>query len=102
MVETAPAAAISFDRRFMRKGKHSVLLLLPQDYHAPVGLVIAYWGNFETVFNACLSGLIEGERAGSGTSDTTEWKRLRFASRRRLFKTICEEDRKSTRLNYSH
>ncbi len=85
------SASMSFDIRFMKKGKHSTFLLLPESYHAPIGLVIAHWGNFETVFNACLSGLIDGEKADGGSRDTDGWQRHRFKSRRRLFKDICSE-----------
>lgn len=91
MATDAPSASLSFDIRFMKKGKHSVILFLPEAYHAPIGLVIAYWGNFETVFNACLGGLIEAEQNDGGTRDTTAWKHRRFKSRRELFKELCSE-----------
>ena len=75
----------------MRKGKHSTILFLPEAYHGPIGLVIAYWGNFETVFNACLAGLLEAEQNDGGSRDTTGWQGIRFRSRRQLFKALCAE-----------
>lgn len=30
-----PPASFSFDVRFMKKGKHSVMMYLPEAYHAP-------------------------------------------------------------------
>jgi hypothetical protein len=86
-----PPAALSFDRRFMRKGKHSVVVFLLEAYHAPIELVIAYWGNFESFFDACLAGLIAGERGAGILRDTKEWKRLKFKRRRAMFKAICSE-----------
>lgn len=75
----------------MKKGKHSVFLALPEKYHAPIGLVVAFWGHFETAFDACLDGLIQGEMADGGSRDTKEWKKRKFRTRRALFKTLCSE-----------
>jgi hypothetical protein len=86
-----PQATFLFDVRYMRKGQHSVMLLLPEAYHAPIGLVIAYWGNFEVAFDACLAALISGESADGGTRDTSNWNRRRFKRRSSLFKKICSE-----------
>lgn len=84
-------ASLSFDVRYMQKGKHSVVLFLPEAYHALIGLVVAYWGNFEVVFDACLEGLIAGEVADGKVRETTGWRRQKFKNRRKLFKDICDE-----------
>lgn len=84
-------AQFQFDIKFMRKGKRSVGLLLPLDYHAPIGLVIAYWGNFEIAFDTCLKWLITEEQADGSIRDVAGWQRRQFESRRKLFKEICNE-----------
>jgi hypothetical protein len=84
-------ASFDFDRRFMRKGKHSVFLWLPKEYHASIGLIVAYWGNFEAFFDICLNALIEGETGSGFVRDTTGWRRLPYKKRRRLLKDICAE-----------
>lgn len=83
------SASMSFDVRFMRKGKHSIFLHLPEDYHAPIGLVVAYWGSFETIFDAMLSALIEGEQADGVDRDAGNWRRKSFKHRRKLLKDVC-------------
>ena len=89
--EAHPPASFSFDVRFMRKGKHSEILWLPEEYHASIGLVVAYWGNFESAFDVCLAALIEGEASDGGARDVAGWGRSEFKRRRRLFKDICGE-----------
>ncbi|KSV95392.1 hypothetical protein [Sinorhizobium sp. GL28] len=84
-------ASFDFDVRYMRKGKHSVMLFLPPEYHAPIGLVIAFWGNFEVFFDKVLAGLIEGEASDGVTRDTLNWRRRNFERRRELFRDICKE-----------
>ena len=86
-----PPATLSFDVRYMRKGKHSVMLFLPEAYHALIGLVVAYWGNFEVVFDVCLEGLIAAESADGKVRETAGWKTKSFKKRRKLFKAICDE-----------
>jgi hypothetical protein len=85
------AASFSFDIKYMQEGRYSVLLFLPEAYHAPIGLIVAYWGNFEVVFDSCLEGLIAGEIADGKVRDTSGWKRQSFRRRRKLFKDICKE-----------
>lgn len=84
-------AALSFDVRYLAPGKSSVMLFLPEAYHAAIGLVVAYWGNFEVVFDACLSGLIADELADGRVRDNTNWKYRSFKKRRLLFINICRE-----------
>ncbi|MFV2035650.1 MAG: hypothetical protein ACC631_11205, partial [Halocynthiibacter sp.] len=84
-----PRAAVSFDIRFMQEGKYSTFLFLPKKYHASIGLVIAYWGNFEGVFDSLLAGLIEAEVADGKVREVSDWKRQSFKQRRRIFKDIC-------------
>ncbi len=86
-----PTASLSFDRRFLRNGKQSAFIFLPQEYHAPIGLVIAYWGNFEALFDACLGCMIEQERLKGGERDTANWQRSAFKKQRRIFKEICSD-----------
>lgn len=81
----------SFDRRFLKRGKHSTILCLPSAYHAPIGLVVAYWGTFENVFNCILRDIIEGEANDGGTRNTAGWFGSEFRRRRELFKAICRE-----------
>jgi hypothetical protein len=90
-VSDVVSAGSAFDVRFLEKGKHSVILFLPQEYHASIGLVVAYWGNLETVFNKCLDAILVAEAAAGGSRDTTGWRRLNFKRRRRLLKGVCEE-----------
>lgn len=87
----AVLAGSSFDIIFMVPGKHSVMLFLPEEYHGLIGLVVAYWGNFEVVFDSCLDGLIRGEQADGKTRKVSGWKRQSFKARRTLFTDICEE-----------
>lgn len=91
MVDEPVEASADFDRRFMRTGKHSTLLTLPKAYLADIGAIIAHWGNFETLFNLCLKGLVEGEARDKITRDVEGWTRLAFKRRRKLFKAICRE-----------
>lgn len=84
-------ASLSFDVRFMQRGKHSIFLFLPEAYHAPIGLVVAYWGSFEVLFDSCLGSLIAAEVADGKTRETSRWRRKNFKDRRRLFKEICDE-----------
>lgn len=85
------AASQSFDVRFLQKGKHSVVLFLPQEFHALIGLIIAYWGNFEVVFDSCLNGLIEGEKLDGRERETSGWEKRSFKKRRKLFRNICDD-----------
>ncbi len=87
----ATPAALSFDIRYLVAGKRSVMLFLPEAHHAAIGLVVAYWGNFEVVFDACLSGLIAAEAADGQARDTTNWKYRSYKKRRLLFGRICKE-----------
>ena len=95
MAEMAPAqdpqAECSFDVKYMVDGKHSTMLLLPEAFHALIGRVIAYWGNFEVVFDSCLGGLLAGESADGKAREATNWKRQSFRLRRKLFQGICNE-----------
>jgi hypothetical protein len=88
--ENVPASS-SFDVRFMKKGKHSVILFLPETYHAPIGLIIAYWGNFELTFDFCLEALITAEAADGKLRETSGWKRLIFKRRRKIFEEVCKD-----------
>lgn len=88
MTGEAPVGRNSYDRRFLRKGKNSVFLLLPEEYAGPIGMIIAHWGYFETTFNSCLDALVRGEAAGGETRDTTGWQIMAFRRRRALFKEI--------------
>lgn len=88
--QPVPATA-SFDRRYLKRGKYSAIVYLPPAYHAHVGLVIAQWGQFETVFNACLDGLVNGEQLDGVGRETNNWQGDEFRRRRELFKTICTE-----------
>jgi hypothetical protein len=83
-------ASLSFDVKYMHRGKYSIVLFLPEAYHALIGLVVAYWGNFEVVFDFCLEGLIAGEVADGKTRETSRWKHQNFKNRRKLFKEICD------------
>lgn len=85
------SATISFDVRFMRKGRHSVVLALPEAFHACIGLVVVHWGTFELTFDRCLGALIAGEAADGRARDTKGWEARGFKKRRELFKTICSE-----------
>lgn len=89
MPDKTPFASMSFDIRFMRKGKESALIFLPEPYHAPIGLIIAHWGNFERHFDICLQALIAGEVADGGTREVQLSRQ--FKRRRALFKEICTE-----------
>ncbi|AEJ01167.1 hypothetical protein Nit79A3_1332 [Nitrosomonas sp. Is79A3] len=89
--KNAVPASISFDVKYMQKGKHSVILILPEAYHAPIGLIVAYWGNFEVIFDSCLEGLIIGEIDDGKVRETKGWKHKGFKKRRELFKDICDE-----------
>jgi hypothetical protein len=84
-------SAHSFDVRYMVPGKHSVMLLLPETYHAAIGSVVAYWGNFEVHFNICLGALIAGESADGKARETKNWRYHSFKKRRALFIAICEQ-----------
>jgi len=75
----------------MVDGKHSAMLFLPAEYHALIGRLIAYWGNFEVIFDLCLEALITGESANGKTRKTNDWKRKSFRQRRELFESICNE-----------
>jgi hypothetical protein len=75
----------------MRKGKHSVFLFLPEEFHASIGLIVAYWSNFEVVFDACLAGLVSAEHASGGNRNSDKWKQKSVKDRRVLFKSICKE-----------
>jgi hypothetical protein len=83
-------AGYSFDRRYMQTGKHSAVLFLPEQYHAPIGLIVAHWGNFEIVFDACLDGLVAGEAADGKVRDVSGWREKKFKRRWKLFKDICK------------
>jgi hypothetical protein len=87
---TQPAVH-SFDVRFMRPGKRSVLLFLPEAYHGLIGLVVAYWGNFEVVFDSCLRALIEAEAADGKSRKTARWERQPFKDRSKLFGALVRE-----------
>jgi hypothetical protein len=91
MADNPPFAALDFDIRFMRKGKHSTLLFLPKEYHASIGLIVAYWGNFEVVFDSMLDGLLEGEKSGGVVRSTTDWRKQKFRCRNSIFKEVCSE-----------
>ena len=78
----------SFDRRFMKPGRQSVLLFLPEEYNALIGLVVVYWGHFEVIFASCLQGLIEGEAADGAKRKTARWQRQPFKDRSKLFREI--------------
>jgi hypothetical protein len=82
-------ASMSFDLRFLQKGKESALIFLPQPYHAPIGLIIAHWGNFERHFDICLQALLAGEAAEGGVRDRHHLKQ--FKRRRAVLKEICTE-----------
>lgn len=82
-------ASMSFDIRFMRKGKESAFIFLPEPYHAPIGLVIAHWGNFERHFDICLEGLRAGEAADGVARGEQNFRQ--FKRRRIVFKEICSE-----------
>jgi hypothetical protein len=84
-------ATLSFDTRFLKKGKRSVVLLLPDTMHAGIGLVIAYWGHFEFIFDRCLEGLVEADAEINPGRETSAWKKNNFRSRRQLFRTLCLE-----------
>lgn len=84
-------ASLSFDVRYLQSGKHSIFLFLPEAYHALIGLVVAYWGSFEVLFDSCLEGLIAAEVADGKTRETSRWRRQNFKARRKLFKEICDE-----------
>jgi hypothetical protein len=88
---TQVLATYSIDRRYMRTGKHSAVLFLPEQFHAPIGLVIAHWGNFEIVFDACLEGLIAGKVANGKVREVAGWKERKFKRRWELFRDICKE-----------
>lgn len=75
----------------MKRGKHTAIVALPEAFHAVIGLVTVYWGNFEIAFDACLNGLVEGEKADGGSRDTSGWQGSEFKRRRELFKAICTE-----------
>lgn len=91
MTSSETDASFSFDRRYMQRGKHSVMLVLPEPYHAHIGLIIAYWGNFEVIFDTCLEGLIAGELQDGKVRDTHDWRINGFKKRRKLFRNICTE-----------
>lgn len=82
---------LTINRRFLRRGKHSALLFLPDTYHAHIGLIIAHWGQFEHLFDKFLEGLIRGEKADNGTRQTEGWEGSEFKRRRELFKAICQD-----------
>lgn len=88
---TPVTASMNFDVKYLKKGKSSVILLLPQDMCAEIGSIIAHWGMFESAFDATLASLIEGERDDGGTRDTALWRRQKFKRRRKLFCAICKE-----------
>ena len=88
--ETQPAA-FDFDINYMEEGRHSAILLLPKAYHAPIGLVVAHWGNFEAHFDICLHGLVEGALRDDFDIDTIDWRGRRFKQRKKLFKSICAD-----------
>lgn len=52
---------------------------------------MAYWGNFEVIFDSCLNGLIQGERLDGRERKTSGWEQLSFKKRSKLFKEICNE-----------
>lgn len=87
-----PDAGFAVDVRFMRKGKHSAIVYLPQDYQASIGLIIAHWGQFERLFNVAIDTLLRGEAAAEVARDNVgNWQRARFKTRRRLFKSLCRD-----------
>ena len=92
--EPAPGdttADFSFDIRFLETGKRSVMLFLPQSFHASIGLIVAYWGNFEVLFDQCLAALLEAEQTHGRTRDAGKWKTQSFNRRSRLFRQVCED-----------
>jgi hypothetical protein len=70
---------------------HSAAVFLPAAFHAPIGLVIATWGQFEETFDAALCALISGESQDGGHRNTGEWQNTKFKRRQELFKSICAE-----------
>lgn len=84
-------ANVTIDRRFLRRGKHTAIVALPEAFHALVGLVTVHWGSFEIIFNVCLDGLIVGEQTDGGTRKTEGWESATFRHRRELFKDICTD-----------
>ena len=91
MADDIPAASFTFDLRFMKKGKRSAILFLPESHLRDIGAIIAYWGMFEINFNNALSALVEAKQAEGVTRNTPNFTRQRFKTRRKLFKSICEE-----------
>lgn len=84
-------AAFELDVRFMQNGRRSVILFLPPEYHAPIGLVIAYWGAFEMLFDTCLDLIISSEASDGKVRNTAGWKRKGFRGKAKIFKEICHE-----------
>lgn len=89
MADDTPAASFTFDLRFMKKGKYSAILYLPESHLRDIGAIIAYWGMFEIQFNNALTALVDAERAEGITRNIRP--RQRFKGRRELFKSICQE-----------
>ncbi|WP_226636475.1 hypothetical protein [Brevundimonas poindexterae] len=87
-----PQAAFDFDARFMRKGKRSAIVLLPPDYLAPIGLIIAHWGQFERLFAVAIDAMLRAEAADGIARDwVRDSKRTSFKTRCRLLKDLCRE-----------
>jgi hypothetical protein len=76
---------------YLKKGKHSAVLFLPEAFHAEIGLIIAHWGQFEMLFNVALGALIDAEAQSGTVRDTEGWKRSQFKRRRTMFKEVCTE-----------
>ena len=67
------------------------MLYLPEPYHASIGLVVAYWGNFEVLFDQILGALLQAEQNAGGQLQPGKWKHLSFNKRRQLFDRFCKE-----------
>jgi hypothetical protein len=51
-------------------------------------LVVAHWGNFEIVFDACVEALIDGEAADGKVRDVSGWREKKFRRRWELLKDV--------------
>ena len=53
--------------------------------------MVAYWGNFESLFNACLEAIVASETASGSSRKVGRWRRGSFRLRCNLFHAICDE-----------
>lgn len=86
--ENKSALTQTFKREFLKEGLSITMLPIPDDLLRLIGLVVAYWGNFEVRFDKAIEAALKVASAGKQVND---WQRLGFKKRKELFKKLIHE-----------